>query len=55
VNEIGLGSCPFAGFVVIGFEHSSSATRELVNCKAGCMVIGYEVVMRMGEGWNSLQ
>lgn len=42
MNEIGLGSCPFAGFVVIGFEHSSSATRELVNCKAGCMVIGYE-------------
>jgi hypothetical protein len=42
VNKIGLGSCPFAGFVVITFEHSSSATRELVNCKAGYMVIGYE-------------
>ena len=42
MNKIGLGSCPFAGFVIIIFENSSSTTRELVNCKAGCMLIGYE-------------
>lgn len=42
MNKIGLGSCPFAGFVVISFEHSGSATSELVNYKAGYMVIGYE-------------
>lgn len=41
MDKIGLGTCPFAGFVVISFEHSSSATRELID-KAGHMVIDYE-------------
>lgn len=46
MDKIGLGTCPFAGFVVISFEHSSSATRELID-KAGHMVIDYEDVRWM--------
>lgn len=37
MDKIGLGTRLFAGFVVISFERSSSATRELID-KAGHMV-----------------